>query len=40
MSFLALLFADLKDPRAPNGGHRLGDVMVVMIAAALCGHMR
>ena len=37
MSCLAALFADLKDPRAANVGHRLGDVIVMMIAAALCG---
>ena len=37
MSCLAPFFADLKDPRAANVGHRLGDVIVMMIAAALCG---
>jgi len=36
MSCLAPLLSGHNDPRAPNAGHRLGDVMVMMVAAALC----
>jgi hypothetical protein len=36
---LALIayFGSLPDPRAANARHRLGDLMVMMIAASLCG---
>lgn len=37
MSELPSLFRDLKDPRAGNIRYRLGDLVVMMIAASLCG---
>lgn len=37
MSCLATYFGSVPDPRAPNAMHRLGDLIVVMIAASLCG---
>src|SRR5690606_23363390 len=30
-------FGAVPDPRAPNATHRLGDLIVMMIAASLCG---
>lgn len=37
MSCLDSYFDALPDPRAANARHRLGDLMVMMIAASLCG---
>lgn len=37
MAKLAQHFCDLPDQRAPNTSHRLGDIVVMMIAASLCG---
>jgi len=37
MSNIRELFEDLEDPRASNVTHRLGDLMIIMIAACLCG---
>lgn len=37
MTDLSDLFDELDDPRAANASHRLGDVIVLMIAANLCG---
>ena len=34
---LSHLFDDLPDPRAANSVHKLGDVLVIMIAAVMCG---
>lgn len=40
MSALSAIFSDLEDPRAANCVHRLGDVLVIALAAALCGQTR
>ncbi|RWA78543.1 MAG: ISAs1 family transposase, partial [Mesorhizobium sp.] len=37
MSSLESYFGALPDPRAGNATHRLGDLIVMMIAASLCG---
>lgn len=37
MSCLDGYFASVPDPRAANASHRLGDLIVMMIAASLCG---
>lgn len=37
MSAFDACFGDLEDPRAGNASYRLGDLMVVMVAASLCG---
>lgn len=37
MSCLESCFGDLPDPRADNVSHRLSDLMVMMVAASLCG---
>lgn len=37
MSGFELLFPGMEDPRAANASHRLGDLLVMMIAASLCG---
>lgn len=37
MSCLSPCFGSLEDPRAGNACHRLGDLLVMMIAASLCG---
>lgn len=37
MSCLEGYFAAVPDPRAGNSSHRLGDLIVMMIAASLCG---
>ncbi|WP_245437300.1 ISAs1 family transposase, partial [Mesorhizobium helmanticense] len=37
ISCLESYFGAVPDPRAPNATHRLGDLMVMMIAASLCG---
>jgi predicted transposase YbfD/YdcC len=37
MSKFDACFADLDDPRAGNASHRLSDLLVIMIAASLCG---
>jgi predicted transposase YbfD/YdcC len=37
MSCLESYFGALPDPRAANASHRLGDLIVMMIAASLCG---
>lgn len=37
MSGLANVFAELEDPRAENASHRLGDLLLMMLAASLCG---
>ena len=37
ISCLASYFGAVPDPRAPNAMHRLGDLIVMMIAASLCG---
>lgn len=37
MSCLNGYFAAVPDPRAANSSHRLGDLIVMMIAASLCG---
>lgn len=36
---LSDVFDTLPDPRAANVSHRLGDLIVLMIAAAMCGRM-
>jgi predicted transposase YbfD/YdcC len=37
ISCLETYFGAVPDPRAPNATHRLGDLIVMMIAASLCG---
>lgn len=37
ISCLESYFGGVPDPRAPNATHRLGDLIVMMIAASLCG---
>jgi len=37
ISCLESYFGAVPDPRAPNATHRLGDLIVMMIAASLCG---
>lgn len=37
MSCLGPCFGSVPDPRAANASHRLGDLIVMMIAASLCG---
>lgn len=37
MSRIDVFFGAVPDPRASNVSHRLGDLMVMMIAASLCG---
>lgn len=37
MSYLENCFGSLPDPRAGNTSHRLGDLIVMMVAASLCG---
>ena len=37
ISCLESYFGVVPDPRAPNATHRLGDLIVMMIAASLCG---
>lgn len=37
MAGLERFFADLEDPRAANSSHGLGDLLIMMIAASLCG---
>lgn len=37
MSCLEVYFGDLPDPRAHNVSHRLSDLIVMMVAASLCG---
>lgn len=37
MSCLESYFGTVPDPRGPNATHRLGDLIVMMIAASLCG---
>jgi len=37
MSCLDGYFGEVPDPRAANASHRLGDLIVMMIAASLCG---
>jgi len=37
ISCLESYFGAVPDPRAPNASHRLGDLIVMMIAASLCG---
>jgi hypothetical protein len=37
MSALIRLFASVEDPRARNVRHRLSDLLVMMVAASLCG---
>lgn len=37
MSCLESYFGDLPDPRASNVSHRLSDLIVMMVAASLCG---
>lgn len=37
MSFVISCFSDLEDPRASNSRHRLGDLIVMMLAASICG---
>lgn len=37
MSELADCFSDIEDPRAGNCRYRLGDLIVLMVAASLCG---
>jgi predicted transposase YbfD/YdcC len=37
ISCLESYFGTVPDPRAPNATHRLGDLIVMMIAASLCG---
>lgn len=36
MAFLSI-FGDIPDPRAGNARHRLGDILVLCVASALCG---
>ena len=40
MSGLVALFEELEDPRAANATHRLTDLMVIMLAAFLCGQTK
>lgn len=37
MANFDVCFADLNDPRAGNASHRLSDLLIIMIAASLCG---
>lgn len=37
MSGLAVCFSELEDPRAGNSRYRLGDLIMLMVAASLCG---
>jgi predicted transposase YbfD/YdcC len=37
ISCLETYFGSVPDPRAPNAMHRLGDLIVMMVAASLCG---
>lgn len=37
MACLEVCFGSLPDPRAANASHRLGDLIVIMVAASLCG---
>lgn len=37
MAFVETCFGLLDDPRAGNTAHRLGDLLVMMVAASLCG---
>ena len=37
MSCLESYFGAVPDPRGPNATHRLGDLIVMMVAASLCG---
>jgi predicted transposase YbfD/YdcC len=37
MSCLEVYFGGVPDPRAANATHRLGDLIVIMVAASLCG---
>ncbi|MER8836668.1 ISAs1 family transposase [Mesorhizobium sp. M0909] len=37
ISYFESYFGAVPDPRAPNATHRLGDLIVMMIAASLCG---
>jgi predicted transposase YbfD/YdcC len=37
MSGLSGCFSEVKDPRGPNCVYRLGDMLVLMVAASLCG---
>lgn len=37
MSDVRALFASVEDPRAGNVRHRLGDILIMMVAASLCG---
>ena len=37
MGCLGGYFGGLEDPRAGNASYRLGDLIVMMIAASLCG---
>ena len=37
MAVLETCFGTLRDPRAGNASHRLGDIIVMMVAASLCG---
>ncbi len=37
MSCLDVYFGAVPDPRAANATHRLGDLIVIMVAASLCG---
>jgi predicted transposase YbfD/YdcC len=37
MANFDVCFADLNDPRAGNTSHRLSDLLIIMIAASLCG---
>ncbi len=37
MSMLESYFGSVPDPRGANASYRLGDLIVMMIAASLCG---
>ncbi len=37
MSILESYFGSVPDPRGANASYRLGDLIVMMIAASLCG---
>jgi hypothetical protein len=37
MSNFDVFFANIEDPRAANASHSLSDILVMMIAASLCG---
>lgn len=37
MCGIAGIFSEIEDPRAGNARHRLGDILVMMVAASLCG---